>query len=224
MSRLSGWAVFDLDGTLVDTLPEITEALNRVLASHRRKGLSKEEVMRLVGHGPSTLIERAWSKTGPKAGIHEVSQLACEYSREYRCNNPRVSQPFHGVNDGLHRLIQLGWKLGVCTNKHGVAARSLIRELGWGDWIRVVVSGEETFRKPDPRSLRLAFERMGARFGRHLFVGDSEVDLQTAQNASVEAVFLGHGYGGMGKFRTRTFDNAVEMFRWIAQSGPVRKL
>jgi phosphoglycolate phosphatase-like HAD superfamily hydrolase len=64
---------------------------------------------------------------------------------------------------------------------------------------------------------------MGVGFGRHLFVGDSEVDLQTAQNASVEAVFLGHGYGVMGKFRTRSFDDAVEMFRWMAQSGPVLK-
>jgi len=224
MSRLSGWAVFDLDGTLVDTLPEITEALTRVLVSHRRRGLSKEEVMRLVGHGPNTLIERAWSRTGQEAEEDEVFQLACEYSREYQRNSPGMSRPFAGVNEGLQRLVQLGWKLGVCTNKHGVAARSLIRELGWADWIRVVVSGEETFRKPDPRSLKLAFQRMGAGTGRHLFVGDSEVDLQTAQNASVEAVFLGHGYGGMGKFCTRTFDNAVEMFRWIAQSGPVRKL
>ena len=223
MSRLSGWAVFDLDGTLVDTLPEITEALNRVLVSHRRKSLSKEEVMRLVGHGPNTLIERAWSKTGQKAEIHEVSHLACEYSREYRCTTSGVSRPFHGVNEGLQRLIRLGWKLGVCTNKHGDSARSLIQELGWRNWIRVIISGEETFRKPDPRSLRLAFDRMGAGFGRHLFVGDSEVDLQTAQNASVEAVFLGHGYGGMGKFRSRCFDEAVELFRWMAQSGPIRK-
>jgi len=223
MSRLSGWAVFDLDGTLVDTLPEITEALNRVLVSHRRKGLSKEEVMRLVGHGPNTLIERAWSRTGQEAEEDEVFQLACEYSREYQRNSPGMSRPFAGVNEGLQRLVQLGWKLGVCTNKHGVAARSLIRELGWADWIRVVVSGEETFRKPDPRSLKLAFQRMGARTGRHLFVGDSEVDLQTAQNASVEAVFLGHGYGGMGKYRSRFFDEAVEMFRWMARSGPVRK-
>jgi len=222
MSRLSGWAVFDLDGTLVDTLPEITEALNRVLVSHRRKGLSKEEVMRLVGHGPNTLIERAWSRTGQEAEEDEVFQLACEYSREYQRNSPGMSRPFAGVNEGLQRLVQLGWKLGVCTNKHGVAARSLIREVGWADWIRVVVSGEETFRKPDPRSLKLAFQRMGAGFGRHLFVGDSEVDQQTARNASVEAVFLGHGYGGIGKFRTRSFDNAVEMFRWMARSGPVR--
>ena len=223
MSRLSGWAVFDLDGTLVDTLGEITEALNRVLANHRRKGLSKEEVMGLVGHGPNTLIERAWSKTGRNAEVAEVPHLAHQYSREYECNPPGMSRPYPGVNQGLQRLVQLGWRLGVCTNKHGVAARSLIRELGWSDWIRVVVSGDETFRKPDPRSLKLAFQRMEAGFGRHLFVGDSEVDLQTAQNASVEAVFLGHGYGGLGKFRTRSFDEAVEIFRWMAQSGPVRK-
>jgi len=223
MSRLSGWAVFDLDGTLVDTLGEITDALNRVLAAHQRKGLSKVEVMRLVGHGPNTLIERAWSKTGEKAQADEVFLLACEYSREYQRNSPGMSCPFPGVNEGLQRLIQLGWKLGVCTNKHGAAARSLIRELGWADWIRVVVSGEETFRKPDPRSLKLAFQRMGAGVGRHLYVGDSEVDLQTAQNASIESVFLKHGYGGMGKFRSRAFNEAVEMFRWMAQSGPVRK-
>jgi len=111
----------------------------------------------------------------------------------------------------------------VCTNKHGDSARSLIQELGWGNWIRVIVSGEETFRKPDPRSLKLAFERMGSEIGRHLYVGDSEVDLQTAQNASIESVFLKHGYGGMGKFRNRAFNDAVEMFRWMAQSGPVRK-
>jgi phosphoglycolate phosphatase len=223
MSRLSGWAVFDLDGTLVDTLGAITEALNRVLESHRRKSLAKEDVMRLVGHGPNTLIERAWSKTGSKAEVGEVSCLAYQYSREYECKSRGMSRPYPGVNEGLQRLIQLGWKLGVCTNKHGAAARSLIRELGWDSWIRVVVSGEETFRKPDPRPLKLAFQRMGAGFGRHLFVGDSEVDLQTAQNASVESVFLGHGYGGVGKFRARCYDEAVEMFRWMAQSGPVLK-
>jgi phosphoglycolate phosphatase-like HAD superfamily hydrolase len=64
---------------------------------------------------------------------------------------------------------------------------------------------------------------MGAGVGRHLYVGDSEVDLQTAQNASIESVFLKHGYGGMGKFRSRAFNEAVELFRWMAQSGPVRK-
>ena len=222
MSRLSGWAVFDLDGTLVDTLGEITDALNRVLEGHQRRSLSREEVMTLVGHGPNTLIARAWSATGAKAGKGEILGISNEYFREYQRNARGASRPYPGVHEGLQRLIQRGWKLGVCTNKDGTAARSLIRKLGWGDWIRVVVSGDETVRKPDPRPLKLALKRMGAGSGRHLFVGDSEVDLQTAQNASVEAVFVRHGYGEMGRFRSRCFDDAVGMFRWMAQSGPAR--
>lgn len=220
MKRLSGWAVFDLDGTLVDTLDEITAALNRVLIRHRRKVLGREEVRDLVGHGPNTLLERAWSRTGLAAKRGEATELADEYSTEYERNPAGMSRPYPGVGAGLQRLQQLGWKMGVCTNKHGEAARALIRELGWDSWIRVIVSGDETFRKPDPRPLWMALRRLGALPGRHLFIGDSEVDLLTAQRAGVESVFLGHGYGQVGGFQVRSFLDPVDLFRWMAQSGP----
>ena len=218
--RLSGWAVFDLDGTLVDTLGEIRLALNRVLARHGRNGLESEVVRDLVGNGPKTLMERAWSKTGSSANAGEAGLLAEEYSKEYDKNPAGMSLPYPGVHEGVQRLIQSGWRLGVCTNKHGNAARALVRDLGWESWIRVVVSGEESFRKPDPRPLRFAFQKMGACFGRHLFIGDSEIDLKTAQNAGVEGVFLEHGYGVKGRFQARSFSNAVDLFSWMAQSGP----
>ena len=192
MRRLSGCAVFDLDGTLVDTLDEIRAALNRVLARHQRRDLSRDEVQKLVGHGPYTLLERAWRATGMKISRSDSIELADEYSREYDKNPPGMSRPYPGVTEGLQRLVQLGWKLGICTNKHGDAARSLVRELGWERWIRVVVSGEETYRKP-------------------------------AQNARIEGVFLSHGYGQMGSFRSAYFESAVNLFRWMAQSGPQLK-
>ena len=220
MRRLSGFAVFDLDGTLVDTLDEIRAALNRVLARHQRRDLSRDEVQNLIGHGPYTLLERAWKATGMKISPSESIDLAEEYSREYDKNPPGTSRPYPGVVEGLRRLVRLGWKLGICTNKHGGAARSLVRELGWERWIRVVVSGEETYRKPDPRVLQLSFQQLGAGFGRHLFIGDSQVDLQTAQNARIEGIFLSHGYGEMGSFRSARFESAVNLFRWMAQSGP----
>jgi phosphoglycolate phosphatase-like HAD superfamily hydrolase len=94
----------------------------------------------------------------------------------------------------------------------------LVEELGWARWIRVVVSGEESFRKPDPRPLHLAFRKLQAPLGRHLFVGDSEVDLQTARNAGVEGVFLGYGYGDWGKTSQDGmiyFEEAVSLFRWM---------
>jgi len=218
--RLSGWAVFDLDGTLVDTLGEIRLALNRVLARHGRTGLESEVVRDLVGNGPKTLLERAWSRTGSDTKSNEAALLAEEYSKEYDKNPAGMSRPFPGVHEGIQRLIQSGWQLAVCTNKHGNAARALVRDLGWESWIRVVVSGEECFRKPDPRPLRFAFQKMGACFGRHLFIGDSEIDLKTAQNAGVEGIFLEHGYGIKGHFQARSFSNGVDLFSWMAQSGP----
>jgi phosphoglycolate phosphatase-like HAD superfamily hydrolase len=95
-------------------------------------------------------------------------------------------------------------------------------ELGWGRWIRVVVSGEEGFRKPDPRALQLALNKLCAPRGRHLFIGDSEVDLQTARNAGVEGVFLGHGYGQFGRTGIdgmHFFPEAVGMFQWMIRAG-----
>ena len=222
-TRLSGWAVFDLDGTLADSLSDISGALGRVLRKHGRPILSLGETKTLIGKGPRTLIERAWLFTGKAATQEELHRLTIEYLTEYRYNPKGGTRPFPGVQDGLRNLFRLGWSLGLCTNKDGRSARSLIEELGWGAWIKVIVSGDETARKPDPRPLQLAFRRLHAPFGRHLFVGDSEIDMQTARNACIKGVFLGHGYGEPGKTTLdgmRYFKTAVDMFLWMARSGP----
>ncbi len=219
--RLSGYAVFDLDGTLADSLGDISLALGKVLRRHGRPVVSQEETRDLIGRGPRTLIERAWMLTGEKAEPAETRLLALEYMDEYRNNSKGGTRAFPGVHEGLRRLVQLGWRLGLCTNKDGRSARALIEELGWSQWIRVVVSGEEGFRKPDPRPLHLAFRRLQAPRGRHLFIGDSEVDLQTARNAGVEGVFVGYGYGDWGKTGLdgmNHFEEAVSLFRWMGRA------
>ena len=225
--RLSGWAVFDLDGTLADSLSDITGALTRVLQKNGRSPLSCAETKTLIGRGPRTLIERAWRSTGRPIDPEGARRLTIEYLQEYRANPQGGTRPFPGVQEGLRQLIRLGWRLGLCTNKDGRTARSLVEELGWGNWIKVVVSGEESARKPDPLPLQIALRRMRAPTGRHLFVGDSEIDLQTARNARVEGVFLGHGYGefGHGILPGMHFmETAVEMFSWMARSGPAHNL
>ena len=181
-----------------------------------------EETRDLIGKGPRTLMERAWMLTGHPADEEEVRNLTREYLEEYRKNPKGGTRSFPGVDEGLRKLVQRGWKLGLCTNKDGRAARALVEELGWGRWIRAVVSGEEGFRKPDPRALRLTLQRLRAPRGNHLFVGDSEVDLQTARNAGVQGVFLGHGYGEFGKTGMdgmRFFREAVSLFSWMARAG-----
>ena len=222
-TRLSGWAVFDLDGTLADSLGDISRALNRVLHKHGRPHLSDEETKDLIGKGPRTLMERAWRSTGPAARPSSLPELTADYLHEYRSNPKGGTTAFPGVRDGLNRLHRLGWHLGLCTNKDGRAARLLVSELGWASWIKVVVSGEETRRKPDPLPLLLALRRMQAPLGRHLFVGDSEVDLQTARRACIEGVYLGHGYGEFGSVTRdgmHSWESATDMFSWMARSGP----
>ena len=219
---LSSYAVFDLDGTLADSLGDIARALGRVMRHHGRSPISAEQTRELIGKGPKTLIERAWMASGRPADEKQAVEITKQYLEEYRKNPKGGTRPFPGVDEGLRRLVQRGWKLGLCTNKDGRAARALVEELGWGRWIRVVVSGEEGFRKPDPRPLHLAFRKLGAPRGRHLFIGDSEVDLQTARNAGVEGVFLGHGYGEfgtMGKDGVHFFPEAVGKFQWMARVG-----
>lgn len=221
--RLSGWAVFDLDGTLADSLSDISLALSKVLRRHHRNSLSLEETKKLVGKGPRTLVERAWLATGEPASEEQARELTGEYLLEYRSNPKGGTRAFPGIHEGLRRLFSLGWSLGLCTNKDGRAARFLVEELGWEKWIRVVVSGEETTRKPDPLPLRLALRRMKAPPGRHLFIGDSEVDLQTARNARVEGVFLSHGYGEFGSVSRdgmHHMGTAAELFSWMARAGP----
>ena len=169
---LSGYAVFDLDGTLADSLGDISRALGRVLHRHGRKPISVEETRDLIGKGPRTLIERAWMLTGHPADEEEAGNLTNEYLEEYRKNPKGGTRSFPGVDEGLRRLVQRGWKLGLCTNKDGRAARAVVDELGWGRWIRAVVSGEEGFRKPDPRALQLTLQRLRAPRGGSFVNGD----------------------------------------------------
>lgn len=200
---------------------DISRALGRLLGRYGRKPVSEQETRDLIGQGPRTLVERAWILTGHPLKEGEERKMTREYLDEYGKNPKGGTRPFPGVNEGLRRLVQRGWKLGLCTNKDGRAARSLVEELGWGRWIRAVVSGEEAFRKPDPRALQLVLHKLRAPRGRHLFIGDSAVDLLTARNAGVEGVFLGHGYGKTGRMGMdgiHFFPEAVGMFQWMGSS------
>lgn len=220
---LSGCAVFDLDGTLADSLGDISRALGRVWQRQGWEAPPEEEVRELIGKGPRALVERAMLKRGKPAGEEAARELTRQYLKEYGKNPKAGTRSFPGVDEGLRRLFQRGWKLGICTNKDGRAARALVEELGWGRWIRAVVSGEEGFRKPDPRALHLAIRKLGVSKGRHLFIGDSEVDLQTARNAGIEGVFVGYGYGeggNMGADGMHFFKEPVSLFSWMARSGP----
>jgi len=184
--------VFDLDGTLVDTAPDLTASLNHALATLGRPPIAATMVRDMVGHGARKLLERGLLATGDVSDAL-VEQGVLPFMAYYRANIAAGSRPFDGVEAALDRLAGQGARLAICTNKPEYLARSLIGELGWEHRFSAL-HGADTFpfRKPDPRHLTETIAAAGG--GRALFVGDSRTDAETAQAAAVPLVLVSFGY------------------------------
>jgi phosphoglycolate phosphatase len=184
--------VFDLDGTLADTAPDLASALNRVLAALGRPPLSLAEVRTMIGSGVRMLLYRALAATG------EVSERAVDeaypmFMVDYGSRLCEATRAYPGVGAALDALTAAGAALALCTNKPEALARALVEALGWQGRFRAVIGGDTlTARKPDPAPLHAAIA--GAGDGRALLVGDSLIDGETARAAGVPFVAVSFGY------------------------------
>jgi phosphoglycolate phosphatase len=189
--------VFDLDGTLADTLPDILSALNRVMAEEGLRSVSFAEGRTLVGGGARLLMEHALAVTAP-ALPPEPAIDAC-YARflDYYAAEPALrSRPFPEVIEALTALRDAGCRLGVCTNKPHDLTLAVLAGLGLDGFFGDAVLGGDALavRKPDPRHLRAVIERAGDGAGASVMVGDSETDVAAARNAAVPVVAVSFGY------------------------------
>lgn len=184
--------VFDLDGTLVDTAPDLTASLNHALGVLGRPAIPAEAVRDMVGHGARKLLERGLAATGPVSDAL-VEQGVEPFLTYYRANIASGSRPFDGVEAALDRLAGQGARLAICTNKPESLARSLIAEFGWEQRFAALHGADShPFRKPDPRHLTETIAAAGG--GRSLFIGDSRTDAETALAAQVPLVLVSFGY------------------------------
>ncbi len=184
--------VFDLDGTLADTIPDVAPSLNHALASLGRAPIPLDEVRDLVGHGSRDLVRRGLERSGPASDalIDEGLELFTRYYLDNICVHTKA---YDGAADVLDRLGAQGVRLAVCTNKLEAPTRSLLDALGWTSHFSAIVGGDTLpQRKPDPEHLRETIRRAGG--GRAVMVGDSIVDVATARAASVPVVAVGFGY------------------------------
>ncbi|HWW63343.1 MAG TPA: phosphoglycolate phosphatase [Sphingomonadaceae bacterium] len=183
---------FDLDGTLVDTAPDLTGALNHALVALGRTPVSQESVRHMVGHGVRSLLNRGLGATGgaSEALIDRGFPLFLEY---YEGHIADRSHPFPALETALDTLAGRGVRLAVCTNKLEALARELIAALGWEKRFAALVGGDTlAMRKPDPAPLHEAIARAGG--GRAAFVGDSIVDADTARAAGLPCVAVSFGF------------------------------
>lgn len=187
--------VFDLDGTLVETAPDLTAALNVVLAI---EGLPRADPIRArnaIGHGARAMIHRALSDISEPASDARLDRLLAEFLDYYVDHIADESHPFPGVADALDRLEADGWQFAVCTNKRAPLANKLLDALDMSGRFRVI-AGPDTYgmAKPDPAHLLRTIDAAGGDAGRAIMVGDSRTDVDTARAASVPVIGVDFGY------------------------------
>jgi phosphoglycolate phosphatase len=187
--------VFDLDGTLVDTAPDLSGAMNAVLAAHGRSRVPDSEVRHMVGRGARKLLERGFEATGSAAGAADLDRYFDEFISYYGEHVADHSQPFPGAMEVVRRLKSDGHRLGVCTNKPEALSNKLLRALDMAPLFSAVLGADTlSVRKPVPEHLLETIRRIGGDPTRAVMIGDSEVDAETAKKAGVKLVIFTFGY------------------------------
>lgn len=187
--------IFDLDGTLVDTAPDLMRATNHVLVEKGRRPISMDEVRAFVGHGARSLITRGLKATGELPDGYDVEPDYERFVAYYSANIAGGSMVFPGLVKLLDRLKDDGFGLGVCTNKLEGLSVQLLDALDLARYFGSVV-GPDTLgiAKPDPAPFYEAVKRLELDSPRALMVGDSETDILTARNAGVPVIAVPFGY------------------------------
>lgn len=187
--------VFDLDGTLIDTAPDLVASLNHTIAVHGLEPVTYSDLTHLVGHGARAMIERSFRLRGHPLDEAEFPAMLDRFIGHYLANMPGESKPYPGVTTALNRLRDAGMLLAVCTNKMEGLAAPLIEGLGLSHYFAALTGGD-TFavRKPDPAHFIGTVARAGGDVGRSVMVGDSLNDLKVAVNAGVPSIGVPFGY------------------------------
>ncbi|MCS6931049.1 MAG: phosphoglycolate phosphatase [Acetobacteraceae bacterium] len=184
--------VFDLDGTLVDSAPDLAAALSRLMAARGLPGFGREEVIPMIGDGARLLLERAFAARG----LPPDDAALPAFLADYEANAARATRPFPGIPEALEALSAAGWALAVCTNKPAAAARGLLAALGLQDAFAAILGGDSLpVRKPDPAHVLGAVAAAGGDPRRAAMVGDHANDMRAAAAAGIPALFCAWGYG-----------------------------
>ncbi len=189
--------VFDLDGTLIDSAPDLRTAVNRLLAEKGRRPLDLGAVTAMVGDGVHKLVERALTATGdavPAGG--EIARATRRFIEFYEGHGAVLTRAYAGAAEALTRLKNEGYALGICTNKPHGATCEILGALDLEGYFSAVLGGDslDGVRKPDPRHLLAAVERLGATRENAVMVGATENDVAAARGAGVPSIAVAFGY------------------------------
>lgn len=187
--------LFDLDGTLLDTAPDMGGALNDLRRERGLPELPLDSLRDRVSHGASALIQHGFGTQPPDDGFETLQR---RFLQIYRARIARETRPFPGICDLLRALEERSIPWGVVTNKPGWLTEPLLQELGLLPRARVVISGDtSTHRKPHPEPLLMASRRIGVSADRCVYIGDAARDIEAGRRAGMYTVAALFGYVGI---------------------------
>ena len=228
---LEGWTIaFDLDGTLVETAPDLIGTLNRMLGARDIPRMPVEAAQHLVGHGALALLRHGFQEAGAVWDEAKAPALLEEFLADYLANIAVHSRPYDGVVETLERLAARGAILCVATNKRTDLSVALIGALGLGRHFAVVCGPDRvSARKPDGAHVREAVQMAGGDPARCVMVGDGAPDVQAAKAAGVPCVVVSFGYTPIppaelgGDVLIDRFDELEEAIDRLIDAQPLRR-
>lgn len=186
--------IFDLDGTLIDSAPDIRAAVNAALVSQGRRPLDLPTITSFIGNGIEVLVRLALTETG-RWDVDVQRATLAEMRAHYARHPAPLTRIYPGVEDCLDDLKRSGARLGICTNKPHAAAVDVCKRVGLTPYFDVLRGAQEDWpRKPDPFMLLACIEDLNGTVGTTLYIGDSAVDYHTARNAGVAFRLFSGGY------------------------------
>jgi phosphoglycolate phosphatase len=187
--------VFDLDGTLVDTAPDLINALNYILAREGMPPVPLASARMMIGAGARKLLERGLELDGRIVALEELDRLTRDFIAYYADHIADASRPFEGLESALDDLAGRGYRFAVCTNKLEWLSKLLLDRLGLTARF-AAICGADTFgiAKPDPTILRQTVARAGGAMSSMVMVGDAGPDIGVARRANVPVIGVTFGY------------------------------
>jgi len=187
--------VFDLDGTLLETAPDLVGTLNEILGDEGLKPIPLEVAKTYIGQGAKMMIENGFAANEQTIGADRLNALMPVFLEKYEARIARETHAFPGLLNALDQLQQEGWDFAVCTNKHERLARLLLEELDLTNRF-VTITGGDTFahKKPHPEHLLKTVALAGSTAEQSIMVGDSRSDIDAAKAASIPVIAVDFGY------------------------------
>ncbi len=180
--------IFDLDGTLLDTLTDITNSVNYTLNKFNKEPKTEEEIKYFLGQGPRYLLENSFGE------IENYDEVFKVYDTHYKIHQNDNTKPYPGVKETLEELKKTNLKLAVCSNKQDEITKSLIEDLFPGVFSHVIGTSEKFMRKPASDMPNHIMKSLGVTKKETIYVGDTETDMKTAINSNIRAIAVTYGF------------------------------